>query len=112
VTDFQLDFSAPVSTGDGFQAMTFTLSENGAGVIDQTFDSAGAAEAYFTNLDLNLPDANQVSMELDITGDGFEVGTTLGGNSPFSTVPEPDVWGIILSGVGMLMAFQRPRRRL
>jgi len=49
---------------------------------------------------------------LSYTGN-FGTNSTIGSNDiVLTTIPEPGTWGMILGGFGMLIAFQRLRRRV
>jgi hypothetical protein len=86
-----------------------------AGVNDRfgnAISDGSLGDVLVTNGDLTT-DPNYIAQEFAISYMGsYGDGTTTGGNDIVLTaIPEPGTWGMILGGFGMLIGFQRLRKR-
>ena len=106
--DIKLALDSPVVTGNGFQSLLFTITENGDVVVSEDFTGAAQAESYFdsnSSLDLGNAQVGELDLAVDLTmtddppGDGFSLSGGLG----TVATPEPSTWMLLAFGlVGLL----------
>jgi hypothetical protein len=100
--DLVLGLISPLDdTPMGFQQIDFTVTLDGAEVVDETFTSLAAADAFFDDNVLNLGAVSGVS---DIM---FSYNLVAGGAGGYGmdlafggAVPEPSTWAMMLIGFG------------
>jgi hypothetical protein len=102
--DLVLGLTAPLDdTPTDFQSIDFTVTLDGADVLDQSFTSLAAADAFFNDNVLNLGAVSGVS---DIV---FSYDLVAGGAGGYGldlafagAAPEPSTWAMMLIGFGSL----------
>ena len=108
----------------GFDSLRFTLEYEGSTVIDQTFVSLGAAEAFFDDT-VHTIGAFVVGPELDIdidfyftgskSGQGYGFDFLIGANAAFeppNPIPEPGTLLVFASGLLVLLVSPQAAARL
>ena len=86
-----------------FQQIDFTVTLNGAEVVDETFTSLAAADAFFADDVINLGSvsgAAEITFAYDLVAGGsggYGMDLAFGG-----AVPEPSTWAMMLIGFGGL----------
>jgi hypothetical protein len=110
----------PTSTGNGFDSLTFTMTENSDVVLQQeTFITLAAADAYFTDNPIDLgPTANVLSIEFSMSvtttspGDSFYASLVYGEATVNSNyVPEPSSTTFVLFLAGGTILRRRRREK-
>jgi|GEM_PF-809420 len=87
-------------------------NSNGAGLYLGTGEYEGSYSSYLST----LSPTDQANLEAQLGAFGYDsiahVGwAVIDHNSEFTAVPEPNTWGMIIGGFGMLIGIQRFRRR-
>jgi hypothetical protein len=100
--------------GAGFESAEFTVSENGATILDRSFMSLAAADSFFQDNVINLGSFSGPGVDLtfgyNLVTDGpggYGVDFAVGG-----AVPEPSTWAMMLIGFAGLgyAGYWRARR--
>ena len=100
---FLIDLISNTSLGTGFDSATFQVSDNGNLVVNQSFASLAAAQAFFSNnnlIDIMLAGGlNNVQLAFDETmsaGEGFSFDYS---TASVSATPLPPAWTMMLIGL-------------
>jgi hypothetical protein len=99
---FVVDFLGNSSVGNGFDAATFQISDNGNLIVNQSFANLASAQAFFTInnlLAIQLAGGlNSIRLALNETMSGGEGFSLSFGTASVSATPLPSTWGMMLIG--------------
>ena len=107
------DQQSGFTDGAGFESIEFTVSADGATILDKTFTSLGAADSFFDDQVIKLGSSYGPAVDLmftyTLTADGpggYGLDFVVGG-----AVPEPSTWAMMLVGFAGLgyMGYRRSR---
>jgi hypothetical protein len=118
--DLELGFFNPVSTGAGFDSLTFQILENGVSVIDESFATLASADAYFGDQFYDLGLINLYALQNgDLTIDLSLAATDSLSNESFGAsmlvlneIPEPGNCAAFGLGFALIMLLQHRRGSL
>ena len=114
LSNLQIHFLNPVTSGNGFDSLTFQIFRENIIVESDTFTDVASATDFFTDHTLDFgPAGSGVTGNLDL-----EFLVTLTGSQPSggfglsytAAVPEPETVGLLLSGIVPLLFFCRKVR--
>ena len=114
LSNLQIHFLNPVTSGNGFDSLTFQIFRENIIVESDTFTDVASATDFFTDHTLDFgPAGSGVTGNLDleflITLTGSQPGGGFG-LSYTAAVPEPETVGLLLSGIVPLLFFCRKVR--
>ena len=111
----RFSFSAPQSTGNGFDSLTFQILKESSLIENQTFATLSAANAYFggTTLDFGVINSGVIGtldLQFNMSLTSHTVGDSFQFTGGVANIPEPGSVSLLVIGLSLFVLRRRHLR--